>query len=213
VLVNQRIAPDDFTADGSTWEQLSVVDVTTSTLVVKLGSTPGDGYAIADAVRIERVEPLSSEPEIAVLVDSRNIADEIGRASFGTTQDYQSVTKTFTVVNTGATVLLLSGGPTVPAGSGFSLVEGFTDFQLSQGESTTFKVKLDAAAAGNYSAQITFTSDDSDEGEFNFTVTGTVLPVDIIDCDSRAASPPLHIAAHWRVRSRRSATVTIRSIV
>lgn len=56
VQVNQQPPPDDFTDAGASWEDLgeSSYTVTGSTLVVELLGT-GNGYLIADAVRIEAV--------------------------------------------------------------------------------------------------------------------------------------------------------------
>ncbi len=36
-------------------------------------------------------------------------------------------------------------------------------------------VRLDAASAGNFSGQVSFGNDDSDENPFNFTISGTVV--------------------------------------
>ena len=55
VAVNQRQAPNDLNDAGSAWENLgSQHNILGTTLVVEL-SDAGNGYAIADAVRIERL--------------------------------------------------------------------------------------------------------------------------------------------------------------
>lgn len=61
VEVNQELSPDDFTADGSSWEDLMTVTITGDTLVVQL-SNDANEYVIADAVRIELVAP----PQITI---------------------------------------------------------------------------------------------------------------------------------------------------
>ena len=60
VLVNQQWAPSGFTDSGSTWQDLGVFAITASTLSVKL-TNAANGYVIADAIRIERVNPLLAE--------------------------------------------------------------------------------------------------------------------------------------------------------
>jgi hypothetical protein len=56
VPVNQRLAPDDLSADGGTWEQLgNPVVLTGNALTVRLSNAGTDGRIIADAVRIERI--------------------------------------------------------------------------------------------------------------------------------------------------------------
>lgn len=52
VLINQELEPDDFTDQGSNWEELAVVTITGSVLIVEL-SDFANQYVIADAVRIE----------------------------------------------------------------------------------------------------------------------------------------------------------------
>ncbi|MCA9027882.1 MAG: FG-GAP repeat protein [Planctomycetaceae bacterium] len=52
VLVNQQLAPDDFTDAGSDWETLTTVSITGSELVVQL-TDASNGYVIADAVRVD----------------------------------------------------------------------------------------------------------------------------------------------------------------
>lgn len=54
VRVNQKVAPNDFEADGTSWELLAAVDITGSPLIVRL-SDDANEYVMADAIRIERI--------------------------------------------------------------------------------------------------------------------------------------------------------------
>jgi len=54
-LINQQLAPNDLTDQGSAWEDLKTVSITGSTLVVELTNAGTDQYVIADAIRIERI--------------------------------------------------------------------------------------------------------------------------------------------------------------
>jgi hypothetical protein len=56
VDMNQRLAPNDFSDAGSSWEDLGVYTVSGASLVVRL-SNAANGVVAADAVRIERVGP------------------------------------------------------------------------------------------------------------------------------------------------------------
>ncbi len=55
VLINQKEAPNDFTDLGSDWEQLAVVTITGTELVVQL-TDDANGYVIADAIHIQLVD-------------------------------------------------------------------------------------------------------------------------------------------------------------
>ncbi|WP_197993345.1 LamG-like jellyroll fold domain-containing protein, partial [Gimesia aquarii] len=65
--LNQQLEPDDFTADGTVWENLGVFTINSRTLTVMLTNL-ANGRITADAIRIERV---SAGPEIEL----RDITD------------------------------------------------------------------------------------------------------------------------------------------
>jgi hypothetical protein len=55
VLINQQVAPNDFSDSGVYWELLGpVVTVTGDSLSISLGDA-ANGYVIADAIRIEKL--------------------------------------------------------------------------------------------------------------------------------------------------------------
>ena len=138
-----------------------------------------NGNLNADAIRIERVEPA---PEIEVLVQDANVADGSGVVDFGATLVGLPVSRTFTVRNRGPESLTLSGPISVP--SGFTLVSSFGATTLASEQSTTFTIRLNSGALGNFGGQVSFNNNDPDEGPFNFTVQGAVeepATVQIID--------------------------------
>ncbi len=55
VNIDQQLTPDDEEPRGTTWEDLQTVTITNSTLIVEL-TNAANGYAIADAVRIQQIE-------------------------------------------------------------------------------------------------------------------------------------------------------------
>ena len=84
-LANQAVHPFDLRDDAQwLWENLGVVNITGNSLVVKLDVAAGDGYTLADAVRIQRFDDLPSAPEVAVFDGDWEVADETGYASLGT---------------------------------------------------------------------------------------------------------------------------------
>jgi hypothetical protein len=59
VAVNQRLAPADLTAHGTTWKDLGTFKIDSGSLSVRL-TNPTLGAVIADAVRIERVADVTT---------------------------------------------------------------------------------------------------------------------------------------------------------
>lgn len=172
VRVNQRLAPNSFTASNASWQRLGTTfDVTGSSLVVRL-SNDANGRLNADAIRIERVGDLANAPEIQVLQGTTDIPDGTGSVSFGTTPPGTPVTRTFTVRNVGTQTLTVSSSIQVPGGFTVSSPLGTTS--LAAGASTTFALQLTAASEGTFTGTVSFDNDDADENPFNFTVSGLV---------------------------------------
>jgi Tol biopolymer transport system component len=118
-------------------------------------------------------------PEILVLYGSLTILDgdvtpslmdgtDFGNATAGQT----GPSRTFTVRNTGSATLTLGA---LLAPSGFLMTEGLAD-SIAPGSSDAFTVQLDAATAGTYGGDISFSNNDADENPFHFQVTGVVTP-------------------------------------
>ena len=179
VQVNQLVAPNQFNDSGVPWNYLGqTYSITGTTLEVRLTNN-ANGVVIADGVRIERIGDLPTGPEIQVLDGANDIANATGSVNFGTTLLGSTVTKTFNVKNLGTQDLVLNSPITLP--SGFSLVNDFGATTLVPGASTTFAVRLDAAALGTLSGQVSFGNNDADEGAFSFTISGVVAGAVILD--------------------------------
>ncbi len=114
----------------------------------------------------------TAAPEITVRDGPVDIADgQIAPIDFGSASPQAAgPTRTFTVRNDGDATLTL-GGVTVPAG--FTVTEGLSP-SLAPGASDTFTVRLDTRITGTRRGQISISSNDSDEGSFDFAITGTV---------------------------------------
>ncbi|MFY0673403.1 MAG: choice-of-anchor D domain-containing protein [Bacteroidia bacterium] len=92
-----------------------------------------------------------------------------------------TVRKTFTIENTGSTTLTLSGSSPYVSVSGtnsadFSITSAPSN-SISGSSSTTFTIEFDPSAAGPREAEITITSNDADEGTYNFTISGIGIGV------------------------------------
>ncbi len=92
---------------------------------------------------------------------------------FGTTTVGTPVTHTFTVNNTGTDNLTISA---INVGAGFTITNTPATL-ITVGNSTTVDVQCDAAAANNYSATVSITSDAANVSVFNFDVACLVNPV------------------------------------
>lgn len=127
-------------------------------------------------------------PEIDVKGNGLSIADGDATPDLADHTDFDSVnitsgtiTRTFTIENSGSGDLTLGGTPIV-ALSGANA----TDFTVTAepsgtvaaAVSTTFQITFDPSAAGLRMATISIANDDSDENPYNFTIqgTGTVAP-------------------------------------
>lgn len=113
----------------------------------------------------------SGAPEITVAVSGVQVADG-GQVSFGTTSVGQSVTRTITITNHGTRTLSLSRLTSVPAG--YSIVSNVGTTSLSPGRSTSLSIRLNATAAGSFVGRIVLASNDSNEGQYDLNLSGTV---------------------------------------
>jgi hypothetical protein len=190
-LVNQQMAPAGFSDAGANWQDLGgPYDVTGTTLAVRL-SDAANGYVIADAVRVERLGSLPAAGTAQVF-DGTTAVPGGGSDSFGSTAPGSPVTRNFVVRNAGQAALTLTAVPAVPAG--FTLVSSYAaGTVLATGQSAAFAVRFDAAA----SASGTVTLANNGAGNpFQFTVSGTVVSVAILD-DSSGTGVTFSPAGAW----------------
>lgn len=117
---------------------------------------------------------ISAGPEVDVRDGNISIPDggvtavNIGETTVGT-----PITRTLSVLNAGGATLTLNAGSFQIDNSAFTLV-GTPPASLAPGQSGSLVIQLNADVAGSPVAQVSFTSNDSDESPYTFTVRGTV---------------------------------------
>lgn len=177
--LNQQLEPDDYSADGTTWEILDTFTISSRTLTVMLTNL-ADGYITADAIRIERV---SAGPEID-LVDvtdpmeppAQIVDGEPDGIQFGPTELLTDAVRTFEITNSGSSDLTISN-VLVPAGYETTL----TDQVIGSGNTISFTITMGSDTFGDRSGIFSFETDDVDESTFNILLDGQVSNVIIID--------------------------------
>ena len=135
----------------------------------------GDGNGIVgiDIGAYEAPHSTIATPEIQVLNGTVDIADESTNAiDFGDTTVGNTLTKTFTIKNTGVATLNLSN---LNLPNGFSLV-GTLPASVAVNASTTISVALNSTTPGTYSGNFSLNNNDSNESPFDFAISGTIKP-------------------------------------
>jgi hypothetical protein len=132
------------------------------------------------AVRKSLTLQTAARPEIDVQGKGVSIADGDATPTltdgthFGTV-DTGSMTRTFTIRNTGTATLVLGGSPRVQI-SGTAAADFVVTSQpagtVAAGGSTTFQVKFTPKATGARVSQVTIANNDGDEAPHNFTISG-----------------------------------------
>jgi len=122
-----------------------------------------------------------SAPEIEVEGNSVVIADNDSSASsadhtdFGSVDQGTTLTRTFTINNTGGGTLNLGANAVSLSGvnaADFSVTDQ-PDTSVAPAGTTTFDVRFSPSALGSRNASVSIANDDSDESPYNFSITGS----------------------------------------
>ena len=132
------------------------------------------------------IEGTGGDPEVNVAGNSVTIADGDVTPSTADHTDFgnQSVcsdtfVRTFTIENNGNTNLTLGIISITGAQAGDFNVTSSPSSTVSASGSTTFQVTFNPSASGLRSADISFTTNDCDEGTYNFSIQGTGIDPEI----------------------------------
>lgn len=180
VHVNQQIAPDDVLLNGVAWEVLGDINLANETLNATLTSKTPGSY-IADAVYVERLSDVVRMPEIEVAQGSTILVDGVSTVDFGSTIVGTSISKHFTVRNIGDGPLTVSNPTNLPPG--FRLSHGFGSNTIAGGAIGSFDLEYAPVEVGAHGGTIRFSNGDADENPFEFTVSGTLTRISIVDDD------------------------------
>ncbi|OQX27669.1 MAG: hypothetical protein BWK80_04165 [Desulfobacteraceae bacterium IS3] len=122
-------------------------------------------------IRIYASVVAEAAPEIVVSDNGTDIPNR-GTFSFNSTTIARPVTKTFTVRNTGTSVLTLSD---LRVPEGFALIDTFPERIATDG-TDSFQIRFSAATIGDFEGILRFVTNDKDENPYEFTLKGKVLP-------------------------------------
>lgn len=119
-------------------------------------------------------------PDIAVSGNGQNIANNDSTPSATDHTDFGqipvasgSITRSLTIANTGGLDLILGTVSITGANAGDFTVSTAPAATVIVGGSTTLGITFDPTAAGSRTAEVRFSTNDSDETPFTFVITGT----------------------------------------
>jgi PKD repeat protein len=122
---------------------------------------------------VDNVEFLAETPgEIEVAVAGTEVLDE-GYYDFGSQPIGGTVTATFTITNTGNSNLILTPPISVTGSPVFVLNSSFGTTTVPAGGTTTFTIDYTPTGPGPFTGNVSFTTNDCDEGTYNFTLNGS----------------------------------------
>lgn len=128
-----------------------------------------------------------------------------------------SVTRTFTISNTGTSQLLLTGTApdyvTLTGSSDFSVsVQPTTPVAATSG-TTTFQITFDPGSSGDATAVVSIDNDDDSANPYTFTIQGTGTEPPAVDSPTSGSLTPSTATLGGDVTDDGSSTVTARGVV
>lgn len=180
------------TADGYPFYCFTESNAPTGLSWSTLSYMPTGGSSYVSGAGTISITAETPAPEINIKVGALSINDgstTIGfsrNTNFGTLNASSgSVTKSFTIENNGTSDLILSGVSPYVSLTGAD-VANFTvtkapSTTIGVSGSTTFEVTFDPVSAGTKNITLVITSNDADEGTYNFDIQGTgITPKNIV---------------------------------
>jgi hypothetical protein len=159
-------------------------------------------------------------PEIVVTGNSNGIDDGDTSTSATNHTDFGSVfwqsgsvTRTFTIQNTGTADLTLGTVSVSGTHAADFTVTAQPTSPVAPSGSTTFQVKFDPSAIGTRTASLSFANNDSDENPFNFAVSGAGTGYPTISNPTSTNITGTSVTLGGTVDSDNGAPVTSRGVV
>lgn len=148
---------------------------------VRASSTPTDIGADAGNFTSAAANEINVKGNSTSIMDGDATPSLIDHTDFGNQAICSgSVTRTFTIENTGSAILTLSGAPLVVVGGTHAAdftVSVMPTSPVAGTGSTTFNVVFNPSAAGVRSATLSIGNDDADENPYNFSIQGTGVDI------------------------------------
>ncbi|MBX7184506.1 MAG: choice-of-anchor D domain-containing protein, partial [Vicinamibacteria bacterium] len=143
------------------------------------------GYQDGSSGLVQALASFGPSPEIAVTGNATGIADGDFTPSLADDTDFGGLpvagglnARTYTITNTGAATLVLTGAPKVvvggPDAADFTVIAPPVS-PIGPGGSTTFQVMFDPSGLGLRKATLTIQDNDADENPFDFAIQGMGL--------------------------------------
>ncbi|MCP4544398.1 MAG: DUF11 domain-containing protein, partial [Chloroflexi bacterium] len=182
----QDLAPNEggvITISGQIDANISLVTTFTNTAQITTTTTDGDTSNNDASAGL-----LVVVPEIAVLGNGTVIPDGDLTPAVSDDTDFGNalvvggtVTRTFTISNSGARDLKLSGTPnvTLTTGTHFSVTLQPGSSTIGSGVTTTFQIAFDPSAVGSHQDTVNIQSNDVDENPYTFVLSGTGTVADL----------------------------------
>jgi VCBS repeat-containing protein len=146
-------------------------------------------------LRFDLVTPELAPPEMNLKANNITIVDGDTTASISDHTDFGSaditigtVTRTFTIENTGDTVLSISNTSISGSNASDFSVTVVPETSVTASESITFTITFDPSAVGISTATMSIANDDSDENPYDFAIQGTGTAAPEIDVEGKSQS-------------------------
>ncbi len=155
---------------------VTVINTATNTTVIDIsvGNAPWD-VAVSGSLPKPEMDVQGGSPLVSIL-DGDTTPQAADGTDFGDVNIFGgSVSRTFTIANSGGSDLTLSGTPIVQVsganGADFSVTQQPASPVTASG-TTTFTIEFNASAAGVRSATVSIDNNDGDENPYDFTIQG-----------------------------------------
>ncbi|MBR08745.1 MAG: hypothetical protein CMP48_13840, partial [Rickettsiales bacterium] len=145
---------------------------------VSIGSNDTDENPFTFSVSGEIVEPPAPEIDIYAGIDNTAPSISNGQVTtidFGSVLQGSDLVQTFAIENTGTADLSISN--ITSSDASFSISNSIST--IAAGATETFSISLSGSTVGSFTADITITNDDADEGTFIFPVVGEITAPEI----------------------------------